>query len=125
MINDETTPLVISVVKEFIAMVRKAEPKWKKAYLRFVLEDDSAEAKASYVDESGVEIIDVFRHGDFFDSVIEKGMELIASLGKERGLFLLMADSDLNYEIKFEFDDLSRWKINKLDGNTGVPVGIE
>jgi hypothetical protein len=125
MITDETTPIVISIVQELISVVREIDPKWKNAYLRFFLEEGHSQAKASYVHESGVELISVFQHGDFYESTVKKGEELFASLGKKQGLFLLIADSNLSYEIKFEYDDMSRWQINKLDGNTGVPVGIE
>jgi hypothetical protein len=125
MITDEATPLVIDIAKGFITLVREVEPKWEKAYLRFVSHDSTAEAKASYVHAAGVEIINVLKYKDFFHSITKKGQELLAALGKDDGLFLLVTDSNFNYEIKFEYQDLDKWRISKLAGATGVPEGIE
>jgi hypothetical protein len=125
MISEEATPLVIDIAKAFIALVREVEPTWEKAYLRFVAVDSTAEAKASYVHATGVEIINVLKHKGFFHSVTRKGQELLAALGKDHGLFLLVADSTFNYEIKFEYQDLEKWRISKIAGGTGVPEGFE
>jgi hypothetical protein len=125
MISEEATPLVIDIAKGFIALVREIEPTWEKAYLRLVSDDSTAEAKASYVHATGVEIINVLRHKAFFHSVTKQGQELLVALGKDRGLFLLVADSSFNYEIKFEYQDLQKWRISKIAGGTGVPEGIE
>lgn len=125
MIADEASPLVIDIARAFITLVREVDPKWEKAYLRFVSDDSSAEAKASYVHVDGVEIINVLKHKDFFHSVTKMGQELLTALGKERGLFLLVADSSFNYEIKLEYQDLDKWRISKIGGDTGVPVGFE
>jgi hypothetical protein len=72
-----------------------------------------------------VEIVDVLNHKDCFHPIIKKGQELIAALGKTEGVFLLIADSNFDYEIKFEYQDMNRWKISKLGGGSGVPIGIE
>jgi hypothetical protein len=125
MISEEATPLVIDIAKGFIALVREVEPTWEKAYLRFVSSDSTAEAKASYVHATGVEIINVLEHKEFFHSVTKKGQELLAALGKDHGLFLLVTDSSFSYEIKFEYHDLEKWRISKFPGSTGVPEGIE
>ncbi|MDR3428742.1 hypothetical protein [Silvimonas sp.] len=125
MVNDEATPLVIDIARSFISLVREIEPSWRKAYLRFCLRDSVSEAKGSYVHESGVDIIDVVKHKDFFHPVAQKGQDLLAALGKTEGVFLLVTDSSFDYEIKFEYQDLNRWRISKLGGGTGVPSGIE
>ncbi|GAB7126174.1 hypothetical protein JCM19000A_06810 [Silvimonas sp. JCM 19000] len=61
----------------------------------------------------------------FFHPIAKKGQDLLAAPGKAEGVFLLVIDSNFDYEIKFEYEDLDRWKISKLGGGTGVPVGIE
>jgi len=40
-------------------------------------------------------------------------------------LFLLVTAPDFSYQIRFEFEDLNRWRISKLHGGTGVPEGID
>ena len=41
------------------------------------------------------------------------------------GVFLLVAEAgSYNYEIKYEFKNMKRWVITKLDGGTGIPEGL-
>jgi len=72
-----------------------------------------------------VEIIDVLRHKNFFHGIARKGQELLTAVGKTEGVFLLVTDSTFDYEIKFEYHDMNRWRISKLGGGSGVPEGIE
>jgi hypothetical protein len=123
--NDKTTPLVAEMAKDFISLVRTIEPGWRKAYLRFSWRNSASEVKGSYVHAGGVDIINVIGHKDFFHPANKKGQDLLVALGKTEGLFLLVVDSSFDYEIKFEYQDMNRWKISKLGGGTGVPEGIE
>jgi hypothetical protein len=125
MVKDEATPLVIDIAKSFISLVRGIEPNWRKAYLRFCSQNSVSEAKGSYVRESGVEIIDVLKHKNFFHPISKKGQDLLAAVGKSEGLFLLVTDSNFDYEIKFEYQDMNRWRISKLAGGSGIPEGME
>jgi hypothetical protein len=36
---------------------------------------------------------------------------------------LLIVDSTFNYEVKYEYEDSSRWAISKVGGGSGIPVG--
>lgn len=85
---------------------------------------ESPEAKGSYVHETGVEIIDVLKHKNFFHPIAQKGKDPLAALGKTEGVFLLSTDSNFDYEIKFEYQNLERWKITKMEGGTGMPEGV-
>jgi hypothetical protein len=125
MANREATPLVLDIAKSFITLVRGIEPTWRKAYLRFSSQHSVSEARGSYVYQSGVAIIDVLRHPDFFHGVARKGQELLTAVGKTEGVFLLVTDSNLAYEINFEYHDMNRWRISQLGGGTGVPDGIQ
>ncbi|MEC4594383.1 MULTISPECIES: hypothetical protein [Nitrospirillum] len=53
----------------------------------------------------------------------ETGAALLRALGKETGVFLLTVDTGAQYDIRFDWDDLDRWRITKLDGGTGLPAG--
>lgn len=125
MIEDKATPIVIDIAKSFISLVQGIEPNWQKAFLRFCWRDSVSEAKGSFVRASEVDIINVLKHKDFFHSVTKKGQALLMALGKSEGMFLLLINSNFEYEIKFEYEDLNRWKISKLAGGTGIPEGIE
>jgi hypothetical protein len=124
-INDEGTQLVIDLVQNTVSFIREIRPDWQKAYVRFFIEIGHSQAKGSYAHQSDIDLIDAIEHKQFFRSFLEKGEDLLAALGKNEGLFLLIVDSNLNYEIFFEYQDMSRWQINKLDGATGIPIGID
>lgn len=125
MVNDDATPLVVEIAKSFMLFLRDIAPHWRKAYLRFSLQGSVSEIKASYVYESGVEIVDATKSKEFFHPMLQKGKDLLAALGKDGGIFLLVAESNFEYEIKFEYKDMNRWKISKLGGGTGIPVGAD
>jgi len=125
MINEEATPIVIDLAKSFISLVRDIDPEWHKGYLRVYVGDGVSEAKASYVRQSGVEIIDVLKHKEFFHAAPAKGRDLLAALEKPGGLFVLIVDSSFDYEIKFEYKNMNKWRISKLKGGTGIPEGLE
>jgi hypothetical protein len=100
MIKDEATPHVIDMVKNFVSLLRQIEPQWKKAYLRFYSQDSVREIKGSYAHETGVVIIDSIKNKSFFNPAIDKCQEVLKSLGKAHGLFLLSVDQNLKYRIE-------------------------
>lgn len=124
MVDNHANPLVVEIAKKFITLMIDIEPQWKKAYLRFSYSNSVAETKASFVFETRIEIIDVLKHKHFFHSINVKGQELLAAFDKTKGIFLLVIDSNFDYEINFDYHDINRWKISKLAGGTGVPEGI-
>jgi hypothetical protein len=125
MIKDDTTPIVIDIAKSFTKLMQGIEPKWNKAFLRFSGQDSVCEVKGSYLQGADVVMINALKHKNFFHPINDKGEELLISLGKKQGVFLLILNPNLEYEIKFEYDDLNRWNISKLDGGLGVPEGIQ
>lgn len=38
-------------------------------------------------------------------------------------MLLLIVKDNFSYEIKYEFEDLEKWRITKLGGATGIPEG--
>lgn len=125
MISDAATLFAVGLAKALVKLVKEVEPDWRDAYMRLSLREGVVEAKASYVHASGAELFDVLQHKDFFHSATREGRELMTALGKERGVFLLIVDSTLNYEFKFEHINMDRWRISKMRGGTGVPEGLE
>ncbi len=122
--DDARTGIIVDIAKRFIALLQQLEPKWKKGYLRFRLDPAQYGSNASYENEAKVLLIDTMRNRQFFGIFNEKGVELMKDLGKPQGVFLLVVDSTFKYNYHFEYEDLDRWKISKLEGATGVLVGI-
>ena len=122
---DESTTIIIDLVKSAVQLLREIQPNWQKAYLRFFSDESRSQVRGSYVYDGGIDFFDPVQNKEFFRTVMDGGKKLLAAMGKDEGLFLLIVDSDLHYEIKFEYQDMNRWQINKLDGRTGIPEGIE
>lgn len=121
--NEQSSAVVIELAKSLIDLARKIEPKWNKAFFRFSLDEAKYGSNGSYIVGSEVIIFDPFLCGETFFRMNEEGVKLLKLLDKSRGVFLVRADSSFDYDIKFEFQDLERWKITKLDGGTGLPEG--
>ncbi|AON53788.1 hypothetical protein [Herbaspirillum seropedicae] len=121
MINNETTPVVLEVARLFVRLVQGTTSAWNKAYLRLQFEDGNTEAKGSYVAGNDVEIIDAIKNKVFFRPIGRLGGELFSHLGKNAGLFLLTINDQFEYEFQFEYADMNRWGISKLNGGTGIP----
>ena len=122
--NDDTTAFVVEIAKTFIAMLQVTAPKWEKGFFRFKSEDDNYGSNASYVIGNEAFLVGALRNGVFFDRANRIGRNLIESFGRTRGMFLLIAENNFDYKIEFEWDDLDRWEITKLDGGTGIPAGL-
>jgi len=122
---DDLTPVIVDLVKNVVQLLQEIQPDWQKAYLRFCYYDFNSIAKGTYVHQGGIDFFSPFQNGEFFNTVMNSGKKLLAAMGKEEGLFLLIIRSSRDFEIKFEFQDMSLWQINKMDGRTGIPEGIE
>jgi hypothetical protein len=73
---------------------------------------------------SSVFLIDTLENSEALRALGRMGHELIRTLGEDAGVGLLTVNSKFEYEIQYEWNDLRRWNITKLDGGTGIPEGI-
>ena len=119
--DDVATAVVIELAKEFMALMRELEPKWSTAYYRFRLEGARYGSNASYVNDSNVSLVGALKWAGFYERMNAHGAKLLEILGKTQGVFLLTIDGQFNYDIKFDWENLSRWEITKVNGGTGLP----
>jgi hypothetical protein len=122
--SDQKSTIIIELAKELIETIRDIAPAWQKAYFRYCAEELKSGSNGSYIVDSQVFLIDPFKQNDFFRSMNEKSGQLLALLEKNKAVLLLEADSEFNYDIKFEYENMNRWRITKIGGATGVPEGI-
>jgi hypothetical protein len=122
--SDQAALIIVELAKEFIELVRNMEPRWSNAYYRFRSEGTRYGSNASYVVNSGAVLISAMKNAAFYARMNEKGARLLSAFNKEKGVFLLIAKANFEYDVKFEWEDLHRWEITKINGGTGVPVGI-
>jgi len=99
---------------------------WQRAFVRIEVGDGQQTCKGSYVLSDDVHIFDVLKHKPMFSDFHNfwpQLREASSNSGKMFCVALLIVDSAFNYEIKYEYDDISRWAITKLDGASGLPAG--
>lgn len=116
--------LVVDLARAFAREMPTINPSWQRAYLRIAIDADVPGAKASYVSPAGVAIVDVIAHKPFFHWVTGIAGQLRDSLESKKPfkVALLILDSDLSYEMKYEYGNERRWAISKLNGGSGIPA---
>ena len=125
---DRSTEVIVSLAQEVVGMMRRIEPSWSRSFWRFESEDSRCGSNASYEGPSGVTLISTLSEGPAFNRLNELGRQLWESEANPEKRFsvcLLVIDSSLNYEVKFERSDMSKWRITKLNGASGLPAGLE
>ena len=70
-------------------------------------------------------IVSVFAQRDFFTAAHQMSEELLVAVRKDRGVILVCVESNLHFEVKFEYHDMNRWGFSKMDGGTGIPRGLD
>jgi hypothetical protein len=121
--RDPQSAAIVELAKRLIELMREIAPDWQAAYYRYQQSPGQTAANGSYVQGADVTLIGAMRHGAFYEAMGALSAGLLAEIGKPRAVLLLRAGSDFSYDVKFEYDDLDRWKITKLDGRTGIPEG--
>lgn len=113
----------IDMVKSLIHFLQQNFPSWSSGYYRFYRTEGEFGANASCVDASGVSLVGALRNKEFYNGMIDLGLKFFEALETPHGVLLITVKSDFSYDLKFDFDDLGRWKITKVDGASGIPEG--
>jgi hypothetical protein len=125
-VNEQATELVMQLAKDFMGALFATAPGWRKAFWRLESDGDERGCSGSYVRGGEVTVLDPFAHAMLMDRMGETGVSLLDVLGKgRRAVCLLILDSEGEYKVRFDYDDLERWRITKIGGATGIPVGFE
>ncbi|QBH01564.1 hypothetical protein [Xanthomonas oryzae] len=119
--NEDSSILVISLASSLVELMHHIDQDWRVAYFRFSSEGSKYGSNGSYVTGSEVKIIDTFENEFFFDQMNFNSINLLGALKKDRGVILLRVESNSSYEVKYEFHDVERWKITKMNGGSGLP----
>ncbi|MDF3196601.1 hypothetical protein [Pseudomonas sp. 1928-m] len=125
--NPETSELVIEFAKTLINAMLSITPDWQRAFFRFEVSENHYGSNGSYTTSNAVRLFDPFKYEEIFDSANKIGNKLRQLTPKDGQQFcvcLLVVDSEFNYEVKYEYQDRYKWQISKLDGGSGIPVGL-
>lgn len=120
---ESQSEVVVEMAKTLMTFIRDVSPSWKAVYYRFYSIEGETAANASYVDDSEATLIGAMRNREFYDKMRVLSDRLLKVLNKPRGVILLSAKSDFTYDVRFEFEDMEKWKITKMDGGSGIPEG--
>lgn len=123
----KSSEVVVALAKEFMSAIRRISPTWKRAFWRFESEEFRFGSNASYVTLDGVYLVPAIKEGALFDAMNSLGRKLWECESDPTKRFcvcLLSIEDNFDYEIKFETEDLSKWRITKVGGKTGVPEGL-
>ena len=121
---DPKSELIFELTRKLITLVNAQHLGWNRAFYRFCNEPSHYGSNASYVVGAEATLVDSMRVGNVLREMNEMARKLFALLGKEQGVLLLIVDPPRDFDVKFEYQDLERWKITKLDGATGIPAGL-
>jgi len=125
---DRSAEVIVALAQEIVVMMRRIDPSWIRAFWRFESEDFRYGSNSSYEGPSGVTLISALKESAAFNRLNQLGRQLWESEADPNKWFsvcLLVIDSALDYEVKFEKSDMSKWRITKLNGASGLPAGLE
>jgi hypothetical protein len=123
---DEASRLIVELARLLIREMQAMGKPWKKAFLRSEIADGVQTHNGSFVLGDAVYLFDVLEHKTMLSGVHEIAPQLHEATANEEKRFcvaLLMVDSNFNYEVQYEYDDVGRWAISKLGDGTGIPAG--
>ena len=123
----QSDEIVVALARNFMRLLQTGMSGWQRGFFRFDADHLRYGSIASYERDGKVNLIDPFEAGDFYSAMNEMAYELREAMGRAGSKFcvlLLIVDSNFDYEIKFENVDPLRWEISKMDGGSGIPVGL-
>jgi hypothetical protein len=128
MINEQASNSVIALATLLIDAMRQVSPQWRRAYMRLQADDDGRSARISYVNAAGVHLLGGIDYSRVYRQAIDLGSQMKQFTDTGRRPFkvcLVIVDAAFNYDVLFEYHDAGKWAITKLEGASGIPVGIE
>lgn len=120
--------VVIELAKTFMDLLERDVPGWSRAFFRFEANDLMMGSNASYVVAANVTLLSALRNSDFFSHMNDLASTLrerTGSDGRKFCVMLLSVSASFDYKIDFEYVKPDRWRISKLDGASGLPLGVE
>jgi hypothetical protein len=127
MVADSSSETVVALAKTLITLLQDKFPGWKRAYFRHEASETHTSSNGSYETGSGVHLLDALSLKPQFAQLRDLFGLLREQLTHDRQRFkvaLLVVDSDFDFVIHYEFHSSDRWRITKLDGESGVPRGV-
>jgi len=120
--------VVIELAKTFMDLLQRDVPGWSRAFFRFEASDLKMGSNASYEAADNVTLLSALKNSDFYrymNDLASTLRERMGSDGRKFCVMLLSVSATFDYKIDFEYVEPGRWRISKLDGASGLPLGVE
>jgi len=117
-LTPEQSEIATDVAGSFMRFLGRACPGWEVGFFRFALAEGGPAASASCVMGAQVAVVE---HPGVFDLLMERSKALFDSLARTRGVVLFVVGASRQVEVRFDVENLERWK---LDPETGLPEGM-
>lgn len=116
--------LVVELAQTCAGFMLERFPGWSRAFFRYYIDELQDNASASFERAGEVTILSAVKEGAFYERMTESARELREG-GVSFKVLLLTMNSNLDYRVDYEQFNPDRWKITKLNGATGIPVGLD
>jgi hypothetical protein len=118
----------IEWAKGVMKRLDKSGVPWETAYLRFHSDAGHYGSSGSYVSNGQVKLLGSLDDSGPVAFTQQAGPSLRMALNVgERSVFvglLTVHKASRDYKVDFDFEDIARWRITKLDGASGLPSGL-
>jgi hypothetical protein len=124
----EVAAIETELTKEFVHLMNEAQPGWSRAFVRFEATENSYGSQGpSYEQDSEMRILDSMKHparSTLLRWMGEQVQRLFLLQRTPRAVLVLAVTPDGRCEMKYEYRNLSRYRITLIDGGTGIPEGF-
>lgn len=120
----DLSDVVADLAEEFINLAMRFNPAWTRAFYRYTHEGSRLGSNASCVANGVANLVDPFAHAAAFRKLNEIAERLFQAIGKDKAVILLIVDNNFDFDVKFEYTNMHKWSISKLDGASGIPEGF-
>jgi hypothetical protein len=120
--------ITISLAKTFISYMNSFNEPWDKAYFRFHIDNEHYGCNGSYSLKGNAKLLSVFDHEELYNSLESISLQLHDVMVKDVNfgdfrVALITITSGFDFDIKYEYADINKWKITRIDSN-GIPIGL-
>lgn len=119
--------IVLELAKDFIQVMLDSNEQFDKAFFRFHSDKNGYGGNASYISGQNVNLLGQFKFDGFVEKTcdnFEQLKSLIAQNNKPFCVALLVIDSSYNFKVFYEYSDIDKWFITKIDSD-GMPKGYD
>jgi hypothetical protein len=122
--NKRDSEIVVELAQTCARLMLEKFPGWSRVFFRYYIDELQDSASASFERTGEVTLLSAMKEGPFYEGMTELARELREG-GVSFKVLLLTMNSNLDYRVDYEQTNPDRRRITKLNGATGIPVGLD